>query len=84
MLRIYCVVTVLGMLSGIVGCADREQVYQGIYQGFSTVHETRMTEDPSYDPVQAREQNVPGYQEYKRDLELLPDENTTQGNGNKN
>lgn len=79
MVRIYCVVTVLGMLSGMVGCADKEQVYQGMYQSFSTIHETRMTEDPSYDPVQAREQNVPGYQEYKRDLEVQSDGNITHG-----
>ncbi len=79
MVRIYCVVTVLGMLYGMVGCADKEQVYQGMYQSFSTIHETRMTEDPSYDPVQAREQNVPGYQEYKRDLEVQSDGNITHG-----
>ena len=84
MLRIYCIVTVVSMLLGIAACcADREQMYQGVYQSFSTVHESRMTEDPSYDPVQARDQNVPTYQEYKRDLKLLPDENTTPGNGNK-
>jgi hypothetical protein len=84
MVRIYCVVTVLGLLAGIAGCADREQVYQGMYQSFSTIHERRMTEDPSFDPVQARDHNVPGYHEYKRDLELQLDEKSAPVNTDKN
>lgn len=75
MIRIYCVVAVLCVLSGIVGCADREQMYQGVYKGFSTVHENRMTEDPSYNPAEARDHEVPGYQEYKRNRDLQLERN---------
>ena len=79
MKKSYCVAIVL--LFGIVSCGDKEQVYQGIYQEFSRVDEMRMTQDPSYDPVQAREKNVPGYQEYKIDREMILDENTGTSDG---
>ncbi|HID03977.1 MAG TPA: hypothetical protein EYP18_12360 [Desulfobacterales bacterium] len=84
MIRLCCVGTVLLLLFIAAGCADKEQVYQGMYKGFSTVHELRMTEDPSYDPVQARDRNSPGYQEYKRDRELILNKSTTSAKGKEN
>jgi formaldehyde-activating enzyme involved in methanogenesis len=81
MIRLYCVGTVLLLLFVTAGCADKEQVYQGMYQGFSTLHEARMAEDPSYDSVQARDRNVPGYQEYKKDRELTLNKSAGPKNG---
>jgi len=80
MTKVYCVMFVL-LLVGATSCTNKEQLYQGMYQGFSSVSETRRTEDPSYDPVRAREQNPQSYQEYKRARELLLKEDGVLVNG---
>ncbi len=77
MTRLYCVIAVLLMLAGTISCTNKEQVYEGLYNAFSSVDETRRTEDPSYDSVQARDKDDPSYQEYKRERELFLDEKNT-------
>jgi hypothetical protein len=77
MVRIYLAALILFM-AGMTGCSKKEQVYQGMYKGFSQVNENRQSEDPSFDPAQAGEQTPQTYQEYKRDRKLLLKEDDDQ------
>lgn len=67
--KAHCVLLVV-ILLGTVSCANKEQVYEGMYQGFSSADETRRTRDPSYDPVQAQNARKQSYQDYKREQAL--------------
>jgi len=66
--RGYCVLLFM-VLAGIVSCASKEQVYEGLYQGFSSANETQMTRDPSYDPVREQDRKKQSYQDYKYERE---------------
>ena len=77
MTRLYCVMAVLLMLAGTISCTNKEQVYEGLYNAFSSFDETRRTENPSYNSVQARDKNDLSYQKYKRERELFLDESNT-------
>ena len=79
MLR-FCWMLVLGIFFGIAGCASMEQVYEGMYKGSATANEMQVNrENPSYNPVQAHNEKILSYQEYKREREqVLKDEGTIQ------
>jgi hypothetical protein len=54
------------MLAMMTGCSNKEQVYEGLYKGLGTAEQNRQTTNPSYDPVEAQQEQL-GYQEYKRE-----------------
>jgi hypothetical protein len=41
-------------------------VYEGLYKGLGTAEQNRQTDSPSYDPVEAQQEQL-RYQEYKRE-----------------
>ncbi len=73
---------VVGMVLGIAGCVNMEQVYEGMYKGSATANEMQENrDDPAYNPVQDNNKNTLNYQEYKREREqVLKDEDSTQKN----
>jgi len=64
-------VIVLAVVVSIVmiGCSSKEQLYENMYNGLSAAERNRRTQDPSYDPVRASEQEQPKYRQYKRERE---------------
>ena len=59
------------LLSLITGCAKKEQIYHGMYNGFRSADQQMQTQDPSYTPDRAPEQRQPSYQEYKKEREQI-------------
>jgi len=54
------------LLAMVTGCSNKEQVYEGLYKGMGAAELNRQTENPSFDPVKAQNEQ-PKYQEYKRE-----------------
>ncbi len=59
------------------GCSNKEQMYEGIYNGMGAMEQNRRTENPSYDPITAAEQAQLGYNAYKMERrEILKKDNS--------
>lgn len=68
-MKMFACSIVLLLLAMLVGCSGKEQVYEGLYKGLGAAEQYRQTENPSYDPIKASEQQQPEYREYKRERE---------------
>jgi len=65
------------LLIMMAGCSNKEQMYEGIYNGMRAVDQNRRTENPSYDPITASDQAQPGYHTYKMERqEILKKDNS--------
>jgi hypothetical protein len=57
---------VILLLAMMTGCSNKEQVYEGLYKGLRTAEQNQQSENPSYDPIKAQQEQL-GYKEYKRE-----------------
>ena len=68
------------LLTMTTGCFNKEQMYEGLYEGMGAAEQNRQTENPSCNPITASEQAQPEYHIYKMKCQEILKKNESVNN----